>query len=356
MPHHKMVRQQKESSQRKFCFIAHPVETWNWRFYTGGKINRKPIVKRPYPFLLPLDIGISLYFLISKRAFDKLDEFHFNGTLKGETYLIRNFAWHFMLHSQRELIRRRLLEAVLFAQERVNVIGLGALTKAEWLTKGGQWIVDELGGRLKVPIVHGDTLTAAAVVMQARQLMEQDGIDTPVFMTGATSKIGRAVALVLAADGRDVIMMTESRQRFDAIRMEAGVAGKHIRLSRDLNAGKDCKLWITGKAIPSGMKLLNEIPQGACVLNFSVPNPVSHKLFKNRPDITSSEGGLLAYDPAITDLKMTMRLRPGLTYACHAGTMVHAYKGWQHHESGPVELSQIPQVWSAAKELGFYLP
>lgn len=346
----------KEVSSGRFCFIAHPVETWNWRLYSGGPLNCQPLKTRPQPWMFPVDAFMSLYYCFGNKPFDQVDEYQFNGRLKGRTCLIRDFAWHFMVKGQREKIRRRIVETVLKVQDQVDVIGLGALTKAEWLTKGGQWIVDELGGRLKVPIVHGDTLTAAAVVMQARQLMDQNGIDTPVFMTGATSKIGRAVALVLAAEGRDVIMMTESRQRFDAIRMEAGVSGKHIRLSEDLNAGKDCKLWITGKAIPSGVKLLNEIPQGACVLNFSVPNPVSQKLFNNRPDITSVEGGLLAYDPAITDLKMTMRLKRGLTYACHAGTMVHAYKGWQHHESGPVELSQIPKVWSAAKELGFYLP
>lgn len=353
-------RQKKESmgkdERKHFCFIAHPVETWNWQFYSGGKINRQVVEKRPHTWLLPVDFGISLYFLMGKRAFDKLDEFHFNGNLLGETYLVRNFAWQFMLHGQRDKIRRRILETVLHAQENVDVIGLGALTKAEWLTKGGQWIVDELGSRLNVPIVHGDTLTAAAVIMRARQLMEQNDIDTPIFITGATSKIGRAVVLGLAAEGRDLVMMTESHERFETIQAEAGSSGKHIRLSTDLMAGKNCKLWITGKAIPSGLKLLNEVPEGACILNFSVPNPVSKKLIKSRPDVTSIEGGLLAYDPAITNIKMTMRLKPGLTYACHAGTMVHAHEGWTHHESGPVEMSQIPTVWSAAKEIGFYLP
>jgi predicted amino acid dehydrogenase len=341
---------------KRFCFIAHPVETWNWRLYSNEELNRHPPTKRPYPWLFPVDIGISCYFLLGKKPFDKLDEFNFNGNLKGETYLVRNFGWHFMLKGQHDKIRKRILQTVLHIQQDVDVIGLGALTKAEWLTKGGQWIVDELGDNLKVPVVHGDTLTAVTVTKQVHQLSDQLHLDTPIFITGATSKIGRAVTLALAAEGHDLVMMTESAERFQSIRKEAGGAGKRIRMSTSLAGGKDSKLWITGKANPSGQQVLNEVPEGAAILNFSVPNPVSMALFRKRPDITALEGGLLAYDPARTTLKMTMRLRPGLTYACHAGTMVHAYKGWDHHESGPVELSQMTEVWRGAMEIGFSLP
>jgi hypothetical protein len=51
-----------------------------------------------------------------------------------------------------------------------------------------------------------------------------------------------------------------------------------------------------------------------------------------------------------------MRLRPGITYACHSGTMVHAHKGWTHHEVGPVDIVKLTEVWEAATELGFFLP
>jgi hypothetical protein len=51
-----------------------------------------------------------------------------------------------------------------------------------------------------------------------------------------------------------------------------------------------------------------------------------------------------------------MRLRPGVTYACHAGTIVHAYMGWTDHEVGPVDVRALPQMWRAAQEAGFFLP
>ena len=36
--------------------------------------------------------------------------------------------------------------------------------------------------------------------------------------------------------------------------------------------------------------------------------------------------------------------------------MVHAYKGWKHHEVSHVDMNLLTDVWEAAQELGFYLP
>ena len=119
---------------------------------------------------------------------------------------------------------------------------------------------------------------------------------------------------------------------------------------------QDCKLWITGKAIPSGEKLLKHVPKEGIVLNFSVPNPLGEKALKRRPDVYVVEGGLLEYDPTKTSLSFAMRLKPGITYACHAGTMVHANEGWKHHEVGPVDISDLGKTWAAGKKIGFLLP
>ncbi len=356
----KQKRKEAVRKQAKFDFLAHYVEPWNWLLPIIDELNKTPAKKTRYRFLAPLYWSMSISYLWGGKAFDVIDRYNYeggNGRIMGRTTLLRNFGYHFFLKGQRDKIRRRILAAVLDAQkEGVDVIGLGALIKAEWLTEGGKRIVEELGNELKTPIVHGDTLTAATVIMQAKRLSECCGISTPVFVTGATSKIGRAVVLALAADGIPVIMHTESPERFAAIRAEANGAAQYLSMSATLDSGKECRLWITGKAIPSGRKLLAYIPEEAAVLNFSVPNPVPEKFFSSRPDVRFCEGGLLAYDPEKTTLRMTMRMKPGITYACHAGTMVHAYKGWRHHEVGHVDMTSIPETWQGAVDLGFYLP
>ena len=224
------------------------------------------------------------------------------------------------------------------------------------LTKGGQWVVDNLGNDLKIPIVHGDTLTAATVIKTVLRIIERYQLNSPIFITGSTSKIGRAVTLDLASRGLVVHMYTDSLERFESIRSEAERYAKNVLWAKSIEDGKDCSIWITGKAIPKGKKLLNLIPSGTYVVNFSVPNPIQEREFKFRTDLTFVEGGLLAYDPSQTDLAFTMRLTYGITYACHAGTMVHAQMGWTNHEVTHVDMDNLWKVWEASEKLGFSLP
>ena len=151
-------------------------------------------------------------------------------------------------------------------------------------------------------------------------------------------------------------MYTNSEARFFAIKEEAGEFGQYITMATSLKEGKECQLWLTGKSKPSGRKLIRAIPQDAIVVNFSVPNPLGENNEHPRKDILAIDGGLLAYDYSVTNLHFTMRLRPGLTYACHAAAAVHACKGWMHHEVDNVDLKMLRPVWEAALEIGFFLP
>lgn len=348
----------QQTITRRFMFLAHLVETWNWLLWWSKDLNRNPEHAWRWRWLWPLNAAVSVCYLVGRKPYDVWDRFGFAG-VRGETWLIRNFAWHFLLGERwQEKIRQRILTAVLDAQDQgISVVGLGALTKAEWLTAGGKWIVNTLGDRLRIPIVHGDTLTAAAVIYRALELIHQLAFQgRPVFITGATSKIGHAVALALTASGIPVYLYTANHDRFEAIRAEAGEHGHMLTHATSLREGNLCGLWITGKAVPSGKTLLQCLPHGAAVLNFAVPDPLSRRLLRRRPDVCHIDGGLLGYDPQQTTLAVTMRLRPGVTYACHAGTIVHACRGWTFHEVGSVDMQLLPRVWQAAQELGFFLP
>src|SRR5262245_10243255 len=334
------MKQQTSPSRRSFLFLAHWVETWNWLLWWSTDLHQHPQHAWRWQWLWPVFAAVSVLYLTGRKACDVVDRFRFAG-LSGETWLIRNFGWHFLLGRRwQERIRQRILTAVLEAQDRgIGVIGLGALTKAEGLTAGGKWIVDTLGERLHVPIVHGDTLTAAAVLHRALELRQQFALqDQPVFVTGATSKIGHAVVLALAARNIPVVMYTESSGRFEEIRAAARNHGYLLSQATSLQDGAQCGLCITGKAAPAAGTLLRHLPHQAVVLNCAVPDPLRPRILRRRPDVYHIDGGLLGYDQNRTTLSFTMRLRPGLTYACHAGTIVHATMGWTFHEVGPVDV------------------
>lgn len=342
----------------KIVFLAHWVENWNWLLNWVKDLHENPQHAGRWRMLAPFYYLASIVYLVGSAAYDVVDTFKLHDA-KGETWLIRNFAWHFLKASWRKRIRRRILDAVLDAQRTgATVLGFGALTKAEWLTAGGKYVVDKLGPSLKIPVVHGDTLTAAVVIKQAEALIERFELKgTQVFVTGATSKIGRAIVLSLAEKGYTILMFSESRARVEEIRAEAGDAANRIHHATRYSDGRDAKVWITGKAENgAGKKILNALPSGAVVLNFSVPDPLTPSLLKRRPDIRHFDGGLMRYSTEQIKIRFTMRLKPGVTYACHAGTMVHGLEGWTHHEVGPVDMTEIWHVWHCAVKHGFGLP
>lgn len=346
--------------QRQYTFIAHWVETWNWWLWWSDGLHRHPEHAWRWVLLWPIAFIAGICYALGRKAYDVVDRFVFNGKLNGEIVLIRNFALHFLpVLRLRGKIRQRILQAVLDVQARgTNVIGLGALCKDEGLTRGGEWIVEELGDRLRVPLIHGDTLTAAAVIKMAVRLERTFKLENkPVMITGATSKIGRAIALELARRGVKVLMYTKSLERFNSIQVEAGDNGSFLCQVKSLCDGKEASLWLTGKAgINAGKKLIATMPKGAVVLNFSVPDPLNSGLLKKRPDVRHFDGGLLEFDAGRITLRFNMRLYPGLTYACHAGTIVHAIMGWTNHEVGQVCVEKLEEVWKAATDCGFYLP
>ncbi|MEA3273413.1 MAG: hypothetical protein U9Q72_02355 [Patescibacteria group bacterium] len=344
--------------KRDFAFLAHRVESWNrlLDFRIFKHLHKNSKLHWFYVWLAPFYWSSSFISLFAKKGYGTVDDFKFAG-MNGQTILLKNYGWHFLSSRLKEKMKGRILEAVLCAQEKGSgVIGLGALVKNEELTQGGQWIVDQLGDKLKTPLVHGDTLTAVTVLKQIDAVRTRESINPLIFITGATSKIGRAVVLTLAKNKIFVKMFTRDKERFMSIRDEAGRFGKYLSRASSLQDGQDCQLWLTGKSEPSGKKLLQTIPNGVVVINFSVPNPLGENKLHPRKDLVVVEGGLLEYDPSKTDLFFTMRLRPGLTYACHAGTAVHAYQGWTQHEVGPVEVSMLSEVWRIAQEIGFFLP
>lgn len=347
--------------RNRYAFVAHWVETWNFWLLISNDLQQHPEHAWRWAFLWPVAFVISIILMVGKKTHDVVDRFLFGDNLAGEIVVVRFFAYQFMVKqlNLRNRIRKKILQTVLDVQDRVDVVGLGALCKDESLVQGGEWIVKKLGGQLRVPIVHGDTLTAAAVIQRARQLMKLFHLEgKPIVLTGSTSKIGRAIALEFARRGVKVFMYTQSQERFKAIQNEAEENGRNLYfLNRLEHAAGVARLYITGKANKGADKqLMKVLPLNAVVLNFAVPDPLSSRLLRARPDIHHFDGGLMGFDPKSTTLEFNMRLLNWLTYACHAGTAVHAAEGWTHNEVGQVQMDQLERVWNAAYRNGFYLP
>jgi predicted amino acid dehydrogenase len=320
-----------------------------------------------YPYLVVFTIYMG-YFV---RGFHNEENFEFslpqrknsNPTQKtsatGSTWIVQNLGAHYLFKSMKKTITSRIEDAVLEAQKQgIKVVGLGNFNKAEWINHGGLDIVAKLQDKLHgTYISHGDTLSAATVYQYSLWLREQKYWNKSVFITGATSKIGRALCLQFIKKNITVYMYSQSRTRWNEIASEAPIELRHLLVyCNNLAEGKDCDLWLTGKMIPKGNELLNAIPQNATIVNFAVPDPLSPQLMATRPDLIHLDSGLLQYDHNVMSPKFTWLLPSGSIYACLAGCIVHTMLGIEAHEVGAVVIDDMDKYWYAALELGFTIP
>jgi len=86
-----------------------------------------------------------------------------------------------------------------------SLVGIAQNKKINWVSQneelnGGGTLFVEKHKDLRVRVVHGNTLTAAVIIKQLPVDVKE------VFMTGATSKLGRAIALYLCQRGVRVLV------------------------------------------------------------------------------------------------------------------------------------------------------
>ena len=227
--------------------------------------------------------------------------------------------------------------AILRAEKMgVKVVSLAALNKNEALNGGGTLFVNKHPD-LRVRVVHGNTLTAAVILNEIPEGTAE------VFMTGATSKLGRAIALYLCRKKIRVMMMTLSTERFQKIQKEAPEDRQQylVQVTKFQSAGQ-CKTWIVGKWLSPREQ--RWAPAGTHFHQFVVP-----PIMEFRRDCTYGKLAAMRLPKDALGLgTCEFSLERGVVHACHAGGVVHFLEGYTHHEVGAIDVDRIDLVWEAA--------
>ncbi|KAG0623686.1 hypothetical protein M758_3G193600 [Ceratodon purpureus] len=263
--------------------------------------------------------------------------------LKCMTWVIPRHGFQYFLPFGLDTINNHIENAILDADSKgVKVLSLAALNKNEALNGGGLLFVMK-HPNLKVRVVHGNTLTAAVIIKTLPPDVKE------VFMNGATSKLGRAIALYLCRLNIRVLMLTNSKERFDAIQREApSEYRKNLIQVTKYQAGRNCKTWIVGKW--TWAKDQQFAPPGTFFHQFVVP-----VIAEVRKDCTYGQlAGMFLPSQDVRGLRTCeFTMERGAVHACHAGGLVHALEGWRHHEVGSIDVDRIDVVWEAALRHGF---
>ena len=290
------------------------------------------------PLCLPI---VALLRLVGKPfVADKHRLLHLNCS----TWVTPAWGFQFFLKSEHKHINRQIERAILEADRTgTKVVGLGALNKNEALNGGGQMFVDKHPD-LRVRVVHGNTLTAAAILKKIPSGVKE------IFLTGSTSKLGRAIALYLSERGVRVVMYTTSDERFRKIRAEASAEARELIIqATTLEEGRAIKDWVVGKHCTGADQA--KAPKGATFHQFVVP-PIP----ETRADCVYTDLPAFALPKEAKDFRSCeMTMERGHVHACHAGALVHALEGWEYNEVGAIDHTKIDKTWDAAMKHGFAL-
>ncbi|CAE7894770.1 CER3 [Symbiodinium microadriaticum] len=298
-------------------------------------------------WMLPLQPLTFLWVLFCRHCLSTacVQRYHYRST-QCATWCLPVTGHFYFMKSHRKPIFDMLVQAVKDADDAgVKYLGLAHLNKAEFLNQGGKDLLPLLGDR-KIRIVHGNTLTAAAV-WQA--LQEHTQPKDEIVFAGSTSKIGRALCILLARRGHTVRMITGCEERFQKIKGEAGEFGKNLVRVQTYEEGVGCGVWILGKWMePKRIQAL--IPPSSLIIDFAVPH-VSEEVAK---DYRYVNGAALSYSLKETDLTFCHDV-PNTVPACMAAAVIHAREDTQRHELGEVEVDEVEGWWDKASRHGFRL-
>lgn len=113
-------------------------------------------------------------------------------------------------------------------------------------------------------------------------------------------------------------------------------------------SGKTCKNWVVGRHCNKNEQAM--APSETTFHQFVVP-PIP----ETRADCTYTD--LPAFKLPVKEAKdfktCEMTMERGCVHACHAGALIHALEGWQHHEVGAIDPLKIDITWEASKKHGF---
>lgn len=334
------------SSGKKFAFLIHPRDTldvsrrfWVTRFLPNSIVEA--VIKR-----LRGRLGFTV---CSKFEVEK-----FNKKVTG--YIIAVLLnGRQMMSLPINLVRQRILDTVLFAQNKlgVEIIGLGSLITS--VTDGGKWLINN--PQVKVIVTHGDTYAVAVAIEGIEKILNLRNFapkEVKIAIVGAYGLIGREITKILARKGYFLILIEKNEEKVGLIRNElrnSNLANSILIASDSLKDIQEADLIITTTSHPQALLKSEYLKKGAIIYDIAQPMNVSPELIKERPDIIKIDGAYT--DINGIDLKFDMGPPKGTTFACLAETIMMALEEENNHHVGEIDNTYLEKTKEWGRKYGF---
>lgn len=324
------------------------------KFVILGHLAKREDLKRFFPLGRHLPIGLMegfTAFLPAKKSFVVAS--HFQVFDKAEGWVVGlTLTPQQMMTLPKEKVRKKILEAVLFSQEKLGaeLLMLGALTSP--LTSAGIWLTEN--PRIKLAITNGNAYTAAISIDAVEKAANLAGLNlsqTKIAIVGATGVIGGAITKYFNQKGIDLILVGRTEEKFE--RLRPYLRGKNYKVTTNLAEVLQADLVITATSHPTALIGPEVLKENAVVVDVAEPPDVPLNIEEVRPDVICIDGGRVKMEGV--DLGMDFGLPKNVGFACMAEVILQALEEEGENYVGSVDLHHLKETKEWAKKWGFTL-
>ncbi len=292
--------------------------------------------------------------LTGRQGFTLCSKFQINEETTGYIIAVLLTAEQ-MVKLPRRIVYKRILDAVLFAQNRLNVtrIGLGAYIAP--LTLNGKLLIKD--SNITAKITHGDSLSAASAIpaiIKSAELKNIDVRESTIAVVGAYGVVGRGVALMLPdlLSPFGIILTGPNFNKLSFVKKEIRRKYKNsIVCSRDNSIIKDADIVVLCTTAQGSIVDKDMLKKNAIVIDMAQPQNMGQETCDARPDVLRVDGGFIAINGV--DINFNMGPPAGSAFACFTETMVLSLTQDKDHHVDMVDVDFAKYILAKSSELGF---
>jgi fatty aldehyde-generating acyl-ACP reductase len=252
----------------------------------------------------------------------------------------------------KERVRKKILEAVFFSQEKLGaeLLMLGALTSP--LTSAGLWLTEN--PKVKLKITNGNTYTAVIsieAVEEAVRLADLNLSQITIAIVGAAGVIGEAITKHFSQKDVHLILVGRTMEKLE--RLKSSLTGQNYVITNDLTKIIQADIVVTATSHPTALIRPEILKKNAIVVDVAEPSDVPSNIAEMRPDVICIDGGRVKTEGV--DLKMNLGLPKDVSFACMAEVILQALEEEKKNYVGSVDLSHIEETQKWAEKWGFEL-
>lgn len=257
-----------------------------------------------------------------------------------------------MMTMPKEKVRKKILAATLFAQEKLgaDLLMLGALTSP--LTSAGIWLTEH--PKVKLNITTGNTYTAAISIQAAEKAAKLANLDLSkikMAIVGAAGVIGEAITKYFNQKNIDLILVERTEEKFD--RLKISLRGKNYKLTTNLADIWEADIVITATSHPAALIRPEFLKEKAIVIDVAEPSDVPSNIEEIRPDVICVDGGRVKWENI--DVNFDFGTPKNVGFACMTEAILQSLEERRENYVGSIDLNHMVETIAWGKKYGLTL-